>query len=178
MKNGDLAILGLIMEKPRYGYEIEQVIEERTMRNWTEIGFSSIYYILGRLEKNGYVAARLENAAGSGPARKVYEMTADGRTAWYAATLEALSHPVRGDQSFFLGLAGLPAIPKEQALQALDTYQQALRERRAQATARRQEIGSDSSFVIDAMFDHSLTLIDAETAWIETFKQRLRALEP
>lgn len=177
MKNADLAILGLIMEKPRYGYEIEQVIEERTMRNWTEIGFSSIYYILGRLEKNGYVSARLEDSAGSGPARKVYEVTTDGRSAWYDATLEALSNPARCDQSFFLGLVGLPSIPREQALQALDHYQQKLHERREQTGARWQEIGDDSFYVIDAMFDHSLHLIDAEIEWIEAFKQRLAAAD-
>ena len=55
MTNTELAILGLIAEQPRHGYQIEQVIEERGMRNWTEIGFSSIYYLLKKLEKAGYV---------------------------------------------------------------------------------------------------------------------------
>ncbi len=177
MKNVDLAILGLIMEKPRYGYEIEQVIEERTMRNWTEIGFSSIYYVLGRLEKNGYVAARLEDSAGTGPARKVYEMTADGCTAWYEATLDALSTPARCDQTFFLGLTGLPAIPRDQALHALDQYQQQLRKRRERESARWQEIGDQSSFIIDAMFEYSLHLIAAESEWIDAFRQRLAVMD-
>jgi DNA-binding PadR family transcriptional regulator len=43
MTNAELAILSLVAEQPRHGYEIEQVIEEREMREWTEIGFSSIY---------------------------------------------------------------------------------------------------------------------------------------
>ena len=50
MTNAEFAILSLIVEQPRHGYEIEQVIEERGMRNWTEVGFSSIYYILNKLE--------------------------------------------------------------------------------------------------------------------------------
>jgi hypothetical protein len=29
-----MAILSLVFEQPRHGYEIEQVIEERGMRNW------------------------------------------------------------------------------------------------------------------------------------------------
>jgi hypothetical protein len=37
-----LAILSLAVEKPRHGYEMEQVIEGRGMREWTEVGFSSI----------------------------------------------------------------------------------------------------------------------------------------
>ena len=50
MSSAELAILSLIAEKPRHGYEIDEVIEERGMRDWTEIGFSSIYYLLNKLE--------------------------------------------------------------------------------------------------------------------------------
>lgn len=178
MKNADLAILSLIVEKPRYGYEIEQVIEERNMRDWTEIGFSSIYHILNRLEKNNYLAARLEASEGRGPARKVYEVTEDGRSAWHEATLDALSTPVKCDQSFYLGMVGLSAVPREEALRALDTYRQKLIDRRDQVDARRQEVGEgDEFFIVDAMFDYGLHQIDAEIAWIEKFKQRLTHMD-
>ena len=56
MTNAELAVLSLLVEQPRHGYEIERVIEERGMRDWTEIGFSSIYYVLGKLEKRGSCA--------------------------------------------------------------------------------------------------------------------------
>ena len=46
MTSAEFAILTLIVEQPRHGYEIEQVIEQRGMRQWTEVGFSSIYYLL------------------------------------------------------------------------------------------------------------------------------------
>ena len=51
ISNIEAAILGLLCERPQYGYEIEKIIEKRNMRNWTEIGFSSIYYILKKLEE-------------------------------------------------------------------------------------------------------------------------------
>ena len=38
----ELTILGLLEEQPRHGYELEQVIEERGIRQWTALGFSSI----------------------------------------------------------------------------------------------------------------------------------------
>ena len=62
MTNKELAILGLVAEGPGYGYQIEQVIEERGMRNWTEIGFSSIYYILNKLEKEGWLTSELRSS--------------------------------------------------------------------------------------------------------------------
>jgi hypothetical protein len=60
MTNAELAILGLIVERPRHGYEIEKVIEERGMREWTEVAFSSIYYILRKLEKKNLIHSRLD----------------------------------------------------------------------------------------------------------------------
>ena len=49
MTNAELAILSLIAQQPCHGYEIEQIIEERGMREWTEVGFSSIYYLLKKM---------------------------------------------------------------------------------------------------------------------------------
>ena len=43
MTDAELAVLSLVAEQPCHGYEIEQVIEARGVREWTEVGFSSIY---------------------------------------------------------------------------------------------------------------------------------------
>ena len=51
MTEAELAVLSLLIETPRHRYQIEQVIEERGMREWTAVGFSSIYYLLRKLEK-------------------------------------------------------------------------------------------------------------------------------
>ena len=57
LTNSELAILGLVAEHPRYGYQVEQDIAARGMREWTEIGFSSIYYVLNKLEAAGWLAS-------------------------------------------------------------------------------------------------------------------------
>ena len=43
MTNAELAILSLIAETDRHGYEIEQVIKARGMRNGTQSGVGSSY---------------------------------------------------------------------------------------------------------------------------------------
>ena len=111
MTNAELAILSLIVEKSRHGYEIEQVIEAREMRNWTEVGFSSIYYVLKKLEKKGLVQGQLEKPVGKGPARKVYHITTAGLEAYHKATTEALSSPIPPYSAFLLGLSNLQGIP-------------------------------------------------------------------
>src|SRR3970040_1003608 len=103
MTNAELAILGLVLEKPRHGYEIEQVIEARGMREWTEVGFSSIYYILKKLETERLCRSQTERQSGRGPARRVYQITPAGEKAWREATRGALSGPHNMPSPFLLG---------------------------------------------------------------------------
>jgi DNA-binding PadR family transcriptional regulator len=175
MTNAELVILSLIAECPRHGYQIEQVIEEREMREWTELGFSSIYYILNKLEGQGYIEGKVEQAAGRGPARKVYTITQSGSQACQVGILESLAEPPRPESMFLLGLANLPAVPKEEALSALRAYADRLAER-LEHLQQRGQIGADSFPAhVAAMFDFSLKMIQAELAWVKQFIQQMEA---
>ena len=77
----ELTLLGLLVEKPRHGYELDEVISARGMREWTEIGFSSIYYLLGRLRDRGLITEIDTPRPVRGKSRKVYGPTAEGRRA-------------------------------------------------------------------------------------------------
>ena len=167
MTNAELAILSLVAERPRHGYEIEQVIEERGMREWTEVGFSSIYYLLKKLEREGMIAGRLQEA-GRGPARKVYHATPAGRQALHTGILDTLAVPRRSYPPLQLGLAGLPGLSRDEALAALHSYHTALADRLAHVQANWQG-KQPLPYFIDAMFHYSVTMLRAEMAWIETF---------
>jgi DNA-binding PadR family transcriptional regulator len=172
MTNAELAILTLIAEKSRHGYEIEQVIEERGMREWTEIGFSSIYYLLKKLEEKGLIEGRMERQAGRGPARKVYQITESGVEARRTGVLEALSIPQRAYPLLQLGLASLPGVSRSEALAALRGYKDNLTDRLEHVRSRRNEI-SPMPYFVEAMFSHSIAMIEAERRWIEKFVDQL-----
>ncbi len=172
MKNAELALLSLIVEKPRHGYEIEQVLAERSMRDWTEIGFSSIYYYLNKLEQNGLIASKIEMPVGRGPARKVYAITADGLRNWYLAGLESLSALTPQAFPFLLGLSILPAFAKEDAIAAISKYRDQIQARKDNILAQRAA-HSQAPEHIDALFDYSLTMVTAELVWVEQFIERL-----
>jgi DNA-binding PadR family transcriptional regulator len=173
LRNADLAVLGLLLEQPRHGYQIEQVIRERNMREWTEIGFSSIYTILNRLQRQGLLTAHLQDVEGRGPARKVYRPTRTGRAAWKRATLEALSQPKEGGLPFMLGLVALPGLPPQQALAALRAYRGRLAARRERVAARREAAGPQLPLFLEGLFDYGLALAGAEVEWVESFIQQL-----
>ena len=175
MTNAELVILSLIAERPRHGYQIEQVIEEREMREWTELGFSSIYYILNKLEGQGYIDSKVEQSAGRGPARKVYTITQSGSHICQEGILRSLARPPRPESMFLLGLANLPSIPQEEALTALHTYAAHLTERR-EHLQKRAQLGVDSFPIhVAAMFDFSLKMIQAELAWVKHFIKQMEA---
>jgi DNA-binding PadR family transcriptional regulator len=171
MTDAELAILTLVAERPRHGYEIEQVIEERGMREWTEVGFSSIYYLLKKLERDALIESRLEEAQ-RGPARKVYRLTPAGGEALQRGILQALSVPQRSFPSLLLGLSALPAVPAQQAVHALQKYRTALVERQAQL----QEKWSSQRplpYFVDALFTYSLALLATEIQWANDFITKL-----
>jgi DNA-binding PadR family transcriptional regulator len=174
MTNAELAILGLIAEESRHGYDIEQIIEKRGMRDWTEIGFSSIYYLLNKLEKDGMVNSQLQQPGGKGPARKVYSITADGKNALGAGALAALSTPRNVSNPFLLGLSNLPEIPPENLLPALKTYAARLDERLKHLEERAEQQRPLEPFV-EAMFDYSRVLIAAELSWLRIFLLEVEA---
>lgn len=174
MTNAELAILGLVAEVPRHGYEIEQVIAQRGMRSWTEIGFSSIYYILGRLEKKGLIASRLEVAAGKGPARRVYEVLPAGQEAWYQATLAALTGPGQPNASFLLGLAGLPGIRPQDVVAALRQYRRGVL-RRKDEVEQAWQAGGTLPFFLEGMFEYSANMLQTELDWLDRYIPRFES---
>jgi DNA-binding PadR family transcriptional regulator len=89
------ALLGSIFERPMHGYEIYQqgTAEDGLWQIW-RLKQSQLYALLAKLEENGYIVADLQPQAAR-PPRKIYSLTAAGRTAF----LDWLHSPVtRGRQ--------------------------------------------------------------------------------
>jgi DNA-binding PadR family transcriptional regulator len=171
MTNAELAVLGLIVERPRHAYEIDQVVQERGMRDWTDVGFSSIYYLLHKMERAGFVEGCDHTSKSKGPTRKVYSPTAEGLTAWTEASLEALATP-QTKMPLLLGLTGLGALPQDRALDAARTCLQALEERLVRLVERRQSANEIEWFVEEAL-DYSEQSLRFGRDWLAGFVNRL-----
>jgi DNA-binding PadR family transcriptional regulator len=70
-------LLGLLMSRPRHGYELFQEYSRELGRVW-QIGLSQLYTQLKQLEEAGLVTAHTEPQPNR-PPRKVYHPTAEGR---------------------------------------------------------------------------------------------------
>jgi DNA-binding PadR family transcriptional regulator len=170
MTNAEMAVLGLVIEQPRHGYQIEQVIEQRGMRRWTEIGFSSIYFLLKKLERQQLIKGEWEKTEhGKERWAKVYCPTDAGLEAFHAAVIEALSVPQLSHRHVMLGLANLPAVTPTEAIAALDQYSQSLKAKMEILRAALDNKQHSHPYFVDAMFERSLAVMQAELEWAERF---------
>lgn len=81
----EFAILGLLAEQPRSGYDIKKEVEERLGHFWSE-SYGHIYPMLKRLRSRRLITAKPSERRAGRPARQVYAVTAAGRralTAWF-----------------------------------------------------------------------------------------------
>jgi len=75
--SAELMVLSLVESRPRHGYEISQVIEERS-EGAVRFRVASLYPLLYRLEKRGWITGRWVEKAGQ-RRRRYYRITAAGR---------------------------------------------------------------------------------------------------
>ena len=73
----DLAILGLLRDHDRHGYELAQIIESRSSGKLS-FKAATLYPLLYKLERQGWVAGRWVEKAGE-RRRRFYRLTAAGR---------------------------------------------------------------------------------------------------
>jgi DNA-binding PadR family transcriptional regulator len=171
LTHAEQAILSLVAEAPRHGYQIEQVIRQRGMREWADLGFSSIYYLLGRLERRGLVRSA-RRASPEGPVRRVYRCTPSGASALRRAVERALTQPEPGDSPVQLALANLPLLSPGGMRRAIAEYRDRLREREALLRRRRREQPGLPDHV-RAMFARSAALLRTEIRWADDYLARL-----
>jgi len=174
LTDAELTVLGLLAEQPRHGYELERVIEERGIRSWTALGFSSIYYLLDKLAKRGLIEAIA--APRSAKSRATFQVTEDGRAQCADATREALAELTPVHARVLIAMANSPGLPDADVTAGLTERLTALRGQLAevQATRAAQEPLPSAAA---AIFDYSEAMLAADLAWTEGVLTKETALE-
>ncbi len=162
LTNAEFAILGLLVEKPCHGYDLERLIEERGMREWTELAFSSIYYILKKLETRDIVE-HLPQQPDTRKTRKTYAPTKQGYCAHQEMTLSLLAQPRSTYPPILLGLANWPAVDRNKALNALWQRKVTLN----QTLGKLAEKSGFGPPFVEVLFDYSIGQIKSELQWLD-----------
>jgi PadR family transcriptional regulator PadR len=75
--SAELLILALVEERARHGYDIGKLIEQRS-GGTLKFAIASLYPLLYRLEKRGWIEGRWTEKAGQ-RRRRLYRLTPEGR---------------------------------------------------------------------------------------------------
>lgn len=170
MTDAELTLMSLLAQGPRYGHEIQQLIDERGLREWVVVGFSSIYYLLNKLERHKLIVSELK-PGGRGPARKQYQLTDAGQGVLQTAIANLLREPRSLGSGFELGLANLNALKPAQVYQVLGSHRRDLQHQLqlVQQSWNRHQQDTDDSPNIRALYTHSIAIMEAELAWLTSF---------
>ena len=98
--SAELLLLSLIESVPRHGYEIGKLIEQRS-QGALRFHAASLYPLLYRLEKRGWVQGKWVEKAGQ-RRRRYYNLTARGR--------KVLAAQRKGWESFVLAISQVTGV--------------------------------------------------------------------
>ena len=169
------ALLGLVIERPSYAYELAQRFERTYDGALSLSSVSHIYTALGTLRERGLV----EELPGTLPAarsRRGYQATAQG-VAEHAEWLVSQLGEERRRQRVLIAQLGALARTPERAVAALDAYEQACISEIAAAPPAGEQSGPGTIPLVARLIgeDTRLTLA-ARLRWVQYARAQLRAM--
>jgi len=160
----EITILGIVHAQPSHAYSVEKVIEDKGIRERLDIGFSTIYSTLKKMEKSGLLESHYHPQENL-PGRRIYTITPKGKKILVDEIKKALSQPQREPSLFESGLMFGSCLSKEEIKEVLVLYDSELG--RLIQTKLREMTGPKISNSLErAMLSRPLTLWQAERKWI------------
>jgi DNA-binding PadR family transcriptional regulator len=175
----DLALMGLLWQQPRSGYDLLKVFAETAIG-----GFSSspgaVYPALKRLERAGRIRGTIESRTTLRP-RRVYRLTAAGTAALKQELRRSVTHDdvVRDADGVLLrfGFAG-EVLGGKEAIRILEQYADEiaayLPELKAQLAALPREAGPYGAYALQ----HGIDMYAADARWARKVIQDLKQRKP
>jgi DNA-binding PadR family transcriptional regulator len=170
-----LAVLALLLEKPRHPYDMGRTMRERGQEESIKLNYGSLYSVLEQLLRAGFVARRETLRETARPERTIYEITDPGRDELHDWMAELVSTPVKEYRAFEAALALLGVLVPEEAIRLLTLRRQRLEARTAEQRARIDALvagGTHPFFLVENEF--RLALETAEKSFVDRL---LRTLE-
>ena len=163
-----LAVLALLYERPMHPYEMVSLMRERGKHESVRFRYSSLYSVVGTLEREGLIVPRETVREGRRPERTVYEITGAGREEFLSWLRELLREPVKEYTQFAAGLSFLAALPPEEAVALLKErglrLEEETEEMRSRLDTAMEQFNLPRLFLVEA--EHELMLRVAELQWV------------
>lgn len=166
----DLVLLSLLAERPMHGYQVNEVLESRNVRDWAGVSRPQIYYSLDKLARLELLRGVGDDSERTGPERRVFETTAAGRDA-LAKALEREDWAQQLDRPPFLTWLALswqcrPGIVAQQLRRRREYLSRELASKQMTLSDVLAEVGHPFHEAV-WMLSLSTEQIRTELAWLE-----------
>jgi DNA-binding PadR family transcriptional regulator len=172
-----LAVMALLYERPMHAYEMVTLMRERGKHESVRLRYSSLYSVVGALEREGLIVPRETVREGRRPERTVYEITGAGREEFLTWLRELLREPVKEYTQFAAGLSFLAALPPEEAVALLKERVRRLEseneEMRSRLDTAMEKWNLPRLFLVES--EHELMLREAELGWVRGIVEEIEA---
>lgn len=169
----DLAILGLLREQPRHGYELRRQLSD--LGFWS-VSFGSLYPALRRLEKQSFIVTKDQSGR-----RKSYRITMTGQE-HLQELLEDDTAVKDDDRSFSLRLAFFRYLEPDARIEVLERRRDHLSERLKASKASIKARASRTKEKMDrytlALMEHGVRSAEADIVWLDELIESELATEP
>lgn len=165
----DLLVLGLLTEQPLHGYEVYQILTSEEMREWVDIGITSIYNSLSRLKQRGHVIETVDT--GSSKQKNVYHITSSGRETFLENVRRSLARQEKLALEDNFALFFINKLNPSEAVTALKIREGFLRT--WIDTLNEMPDTSNNKAMIELIYEHTRTMAQTEADWIKSLVDRI-----
>ena len=161
----EMTIMGIISEEPTHAYNVEKVIEDRKLRDRMDIGFSTIYSSLKKMEKRGWVESSYEPQKKL-PGKKIYSISYQGTEILREDIKKSLSLPQKQPSMFETSLSFAEILTRTELVEVLSIYEAEL-SRLIQSKVKEITQLKTTNPVVRALYDRPLKVWQSEKKWIK-----------
>lgn len=166
ISNAEYSVLSILMEcEVASGYEINQIVEARGFREWADIGKTSVYTALKKLEHSDLIKGDLNRSkSGRGPVGRSFAVTATGSSLFVAETAQGLSTSREREPFFALAMAGSFVLSRPE-LSSLLQQRVLMLESEQDRIRRHMPPGDGLAFEAHLLFEYTFSRIRAEISF-------------
>jgi DNA-binding PadR family transcriptional regulator len=166
-----------------HAYDINKRIEERGMRDWTNIGvdfsFSTIYRTLDRLENDELVESFEEQI--DNRTRKNYRITGFGYDVLKKKIYDVIYKYIgKMDEDFYVAFSMFPILSLEEQIEAFTHALEIIKTHRRELQMMLDEILSDFSKMpinVTGLFIHPIKILETDEEFFEMVLEEIKKVE-
>jgi DNA-binding PadR family transcriptional regulator len=170
-----LTLLSLLIERPRYPYEMASVLRERGKDHAVKINWGSLYTVVQNLEKHGFIEAVQVAREGRQPERTTYRITEAGQAELTDWLRELLGEPEREYTRFEAGLSDSTILGPDEMTALLRHRLAALEQENGYALDALVQAGEQVPRLFLIENEYHLAMRRAEAEWVRGLLAELEA---